>query len=749
MKRPLGAIAMGVVIAMMGWLALVGSLPGAGWEDKPPEAAEMLLSGRVYDVQTKQIYESSQLWIYMDSITVHSMNASIVEAEISYHMICITDSGQRPPIGSRIQVTGQFEPFSNATNPGQFDLAQYYETLGIGGRLKKAEVVDISKEYSVIKEKLFRLREYWREKLFQAFPEKEASILCAMLLGDKSGVDSEIKELYQKNGIVHILSISGLHITLIGMSLYRLLRRTGCPVIIAAILGGVTLGLYGAMTGMGVSSIRAIGMYLIRMIGEILGRTYDMLTSLGIMALIMLAVRPEYLNNGGFLLSFGSICGIGLVLPRLEGESERNPVKKVILPGLSITLFTLPIQLNLFYEIPVYSIFLNLLVLPFMGTVMAVGMAVMVIPGIQWVGLLNVLILRGYEWLCTFFGSLPGHTWNPGAPEIWQIVLYYSLLLLALQVKKMSEQGENSGRLSRIAKRCPKAVKWRGEWLFIISGILALAIQFPQELSVIFLDVGQGDCICVHTKEETYLFDCGSSSERNVAENILIPYLKQEGISRLDGVFVSHPDNDHISGILELLETGYEEGITIERLILPDIEEDRRQEELEALLSAAELSTGGSVPISYMGKGITWQSGKVRFLCLHPGEESGSLDSNAYSECFLIEYGAFSMLLTGDVEGEGEKQLQETLLEMGVQNISLLKVAHHGSGNSTPDELLELLRPTAAVISCGGNNSYGHPHEEVLERLEEKGTMIYATPKTGAVEMNISGRKWRVKPYLE
>ena len=86
---------------------------------------------------------------------------------------------------------------------------------------------------------------------------------------------------------------------------------------------------------------------------------------------------------------------------------------------------------------------------------------------------------------------------------------------------------------------------------------------------------------------------------------------------------------------------------------------------------------------------------------------------------------------------------------MGVQNISLLKVAHHGSGNSTPDELLELLRPTASVISCGRNNSYGHPHEEVLERLEEKGTMIYATPKTGAVEMNISGRKWRVKPYLE
>lgn len=739
---------MGVVIAIMGWLALVGSLPGAGWEDEPPEAAELLLSGRVYDVQTKQIYDTSQLWIYMDSITVHSMNASLVEADISYHMICITDSGQRPPIGSRIQITGQFEPFSNATNPGQFDLAQYYETLGIGGRLKKAQILAVSEEFSMVKEKLFKLREYWKEYLFECFPEKEASILSAMLLGDKSGVDSEIKELYQDNGIVHILSISGLHITLIGMSLYRLLRRMGCPVPIAAILGGLLLGLYGVMTGLGVSSIRAIGMYLIRMLGEILGRTYDMMTALGVMALVMLAGRTAYLNNGGFLLSFGSICGIGLVLPRLEGDAEKNPVKKAIMPGLSITLFTLPIQLKLYYEIPVYSIFLNMLVLPFMGTVMVVGMAVMMIPGIQWAGLPDVLILRGYEWLCTLFGSLPGHTWNPGAPDTWQIVVYYVLLLLALQIRKLAT-GRDSGEARASANRLQKVVKWRSEWILIIAGIVILSIQFPKELSVTFLDVGQGDCICVRTGEETYLFDCGSSSERNVAENILIPYLKQEGIKHLDAVFVSHPDNDHISGILELLENGYEEGIEVERLILPDIGEKRREEELKELLLAAEQATGGSVPVAFMGKGAVWQSRKVSFICLHPGSESADLDTNAYSQCFLIKYGKFTMLLTGDVEEDGEKQLLETLTEMGVKDISLLKAAHHGSRYSTSQEFLERLSPTVAVISCGRDNSYGHPHEEVLERLEQAGTIIYMTPRTGAVEMDVSGEKWEIKTYLK
>ena len=741
---------MGVVIAMMGWLVLIGSLPGSGWKEELPEEGELLtVTGRVYDVQVKQIYDTGQLWIYMDSIKVQSIDASPAEADISYHMICITDSGERPLIGSRIQVTGQFEPFSTATNPGQFDFAQYYETLGIGGKLKKAQLLSVSKNFSVTKEKLFVIREYWKERLYQCFPEKEASVFCAMILGDKAGVDSEIKELYQQNGIVHILSISGLHITLIGMGLYRLLRKGGCPVLVAAVLGAVFLGAYGVMTGLGVSSIRAIGMYLIRMLGEILGRTYDMLTALGIMAMLMLAVRPAYLNNGGFLLSFGSICGIGLVLPRLERDSERNPIKKAILPGLSITLFTLPIQLKLYYEIPAYSIFLNLLVLPFMGTIMAVGIAVMIIPGIQWVGWLDVLILRGYEWLCTFFGALPGHMWNPGAPDSWQIVVYYILLLVALQIAAVAEAPGDTVGTRTPGKQLQKAAKRGGKWILIIMGIWILSIRLPQELTITFLDVGQGDCICVRTKEETYLFDCGSSSKRSVAENILIPYLKQEGIRRLDAVFVSHPDSDHISGIIELMEIGNEEGIAIERLILPRIAEERREEEFEELLLAAKQAGGAPVPVSYMAKGTVWQSGKVSFCCLHPDKENHDLDSNAYSQCFYIKYGQFSMLLTGDVEGDGEKQLQKTLEEAGVQNISLLKVAHHGSRYSTSQELLEILRPTASIISCGKDNSYGHPHEEVLDRLEEVGAIIYMTPRTGAVEMNITGTKWKIKTYLE
>lgn len=767
MKRPAGTVALGIVIAMLLWSWLSGLSPGMlkkdslfpdmggltgeaspdnGKEGTVEDGDELTITGRVFQVEQRQSYGSSQLWIYLDSITIQEQNASVVEADISYHMICQTLQTQRPRLGSRVQMTGQFQTFTHATNPGQFDSAQYYRIQGIAGTLKNARLLAASKRYSHIKEGLFGLKEYWKQRLYACFPRKEASILNAMLLGDRTQLDSEIKELYQNNGIVHILSISGLHITLIGMGVYRLLRRAGCPVAAAAPAGGSLLVLYGIMTGMGVSASRAIGMYLIRMLGELLGRTYDMLTSLGIMAVILLAGNPSYLGHSGFLLSFGSICGIGMVMPVLEGKRTAgrpalrtgsnirtillrvgSSIRAAALPGLSVTLFTLPVQLYFYYEIPVYSIFLNLLVLPFMGAVMVVGMIVMLVPGLAFLGKLDVLILGGYEWLCRIFSRLPGHTWNPGAPKLWQIAAYYLLLAGCMLL-------HHKGR------------KMRCRVILLAGSIGLLGLHFPGQLNITFLDVGQGDCICVRTREEVYLFDCGSSSMKNVGEQILFPYLKHQGIGKIDGIFISHPDTDHVSGILELLTAAKEEEITIERLILPDLAQAARQEAFADIFEAAGTLTE-ELPISYMGAGTEWDSGRVHFTCLHPAAGSTLTDANAYSQCFLVKYGDFSMLLTGDVEGEGEEELLQVIRQCALNDLSLLKVAHHGSRYSTPEELLACLQPRIAVISCGRNNSYGHPHEELLERLRDAGCLIYQTQSSGAIRIQVTGEDLKIKTW--
>lgn len=762
MKRPVGAVALCTALVIMIWLMWAGGPPDtvAPFED----GQQLYLSGRVDDIQIRQSYGEEQLWIYLDRIGAESaaltenqkksQSISVSQTDISCKMICITEAHVRPPIGSRILVTGQFETISQVTNPGQFDYKVYYDSIGIGARLREGRILSVSEEYSKLREWLYRFRIRWKEKLYSIYPAREASVLAAMLLGDKVGLDSEVKELYQQNGIIHILSISGLHITLLGMSIYRALRRGGCPIVIAALTGGILLVLYGMLTGMGISAMRAIGMYLLRILAELLGRTYDMLTALGCTALVMLCIRPQYLNNSGFLLSFGSICGIGLLMPVLGKKSTTKIDRKIadwkrggkclnklipllaetlweaLLPGVSITVFTLPIQLFLFYEIPLYSLWINLLVVPFVSTVMLSGLIVMWIPWLSWLAVVDILILEWYERLCHLFSRLPCHSWNPGAPREWQIVIYYLLIAAVVFVNRVDWP-----------EKVRHAVKGAG----LLLAVAAIGIRGPRSPGVTFLDVGQGECIVLQTEKEVYLFDCGSSSQKNVYEDILLPFLKYEGIQCLDGIFVSHPDADHISGILELLEDE-EERPEVGRLILSAIPAKSRKEEFAELLDRAGAG-GRNIPVSYMGAGTEWKSGSVSFRCLHPEEGAEISDSNAYSQCFLVRCGAFSMLLTGDVEGMGEEKLMQTLIQEEIHDISLLKVAHHGSAYSTPRELLVQLTPLLSVISCGAENPYGHPHEVLLDRLRTVGSRIMTTAEYGAVSVRIYENRMKVEGY--
>lgn len=639
-------------------------------------------------------------------------------------------------IGSVATVRGEWRYFHAATNPGEFDKEQYYRTLGITGELTNAEVLSCGSDYSYWREALLRIRLYFQRRLYQVFPEKEASVLTAMFLGDKENLDAYVKELYQRNGMIHILSISGLHISIIGLGIYQMLRRAGLPIWLAAILGGIVLILYGVMTGMGVSSCRAIGMYLIRMFAEIVGRTYDMLTALGVTAVILIYMNPAYLEHAGFLLSFGSVLGIGVLYPPLSALCSQKTILQSALAGASITLATLPIQLWFYYEVPRYSVLLNLLVLPFVGVIMVSGMITMLLPGTGVLGTIACLVLKGYEVLCEAFERLPFHMWNPGRPEIWQVVVYYLILVVACKVAGVIKRKKEKWR--QVRNKCGIA----GIGLLMLLAVICLDSHFPGGSTVTFLDVGQGECILIETGDEVYLFDCGSSSRRNVGEYILIPYLKYRGIHQIDAVFVSHADIDHCNGIEDLLENGEQEGIEVKKLVLPEIAEDERGEEFAEIL---ELSQG----VTYIQAGDNFEGEGVNLTCLHPPFEYGTSDSNAYSECFYVKFaGGASLLLTGDVEGDAEKLLIQELRNRGIENITMLKVAHHGSSSSTSEELLEQIQPSVSIISCGRNNRYGHPHAETMIRLEESGTKIFQTSKSGAITVQIKGNQIRIEEFI-
>ena len=688
------------------------------------------------------------------------------------------------PLGAWVMVSGSFQTFSESANPGEFDAFTYYRSLSVGGQLKKAVLLGRNSDRWTIREAMYRLRLRLHGRLYTVFPEREASVMAALLLGEKTDTDKELKNLYKRCGILHILSISSLHITIIGMSLYKTLRRTGLPVAPCAVAGTVLLLLYGFLTGFSVSACRAIGMYLIRMLGEICGRTYDMLTAVGILAAAMVLYRPFYLENTGFLLSFSAVLGIGALYPAMAGK--RSPVRpryygeprlrlwlrKTLralrmnaLSSLAATLATLPVQLWFFYEAPVLAVVINLLVLPFMKPMLIAGLFSL-IPGFGAAGILDRGILWWYETLCGLFDGLPFGSWNPGRPQPWQMLIYYmalgGIVLLGRRRRRSegkSNEGKSGGGRGSGGKVSGQICRVSlGVWQAVLT-VAAVAIFFihPADRNqVIFLNVGQGDCCLIRTETgHNYLFDCGSSSRQKVGEYVLLPALKYYGITTLDGVFVSHPDVDHMNGIRELLELAADNHLKIKSLILPAVEQSARQEQFGELLEAvAERNEGQKTKqttrVVWVSAGDAWESGSVRFLCLHPEKESGTMNENAYSECFYVDFGDFTLLLTGDVEGSGEEALLEELQRRRIGQLDLLKIAHHGSRNSTTEALLQQLHPGAAIISCGSNNRYGHPHAELLNRLESAGVQWFCTKDYGAVIVETDkGGSVKLRGYRE
>lgn len=655
-------------------------------------------------------------------------------------------------IGTILTAEGELDVFLPARNEGNFDFAAYYQQMNITCRFY-ADTVTVQKPSRFsIREVLYQLQQKIMQTYTTELNERDAGILSTLVAGSNAQLDAQTKESYRKAGISHILAVSGLHISVFGFSVYRFLRRCRRSYPCAALLSSLCVIDFAMMSGFGVSAQRAVIMYLCIMGAEILGRKYDASHGLALAACIILLRNPFAIYQSGFLFSFTALLAItvysGLRSEREKAiqtasEKRKNHIKgrvgtwfqdfwKRLRLNLFLQLWLMPLTAWFYYEIPVYALFLNLLVIPLCGWLLGFGVLGAVV-GMKlpvcskWILILCHWILNIYETGIDLTDRLPGHLWITGQPSMKLLILYYGIFGGYVIVYHF---GKKWNLYSKI----------RSVFAGICVACFALCLLVPpKDLSgIYFLDVGQGDGIMISDGKQKHIFiDGGSTSESAVGTYRVLPFLKYHRIRQIDAWIVTHTDADHISGLTEALESGY----PIRRLLLAKAAP--ADDALEHLVTLAK-ENGTEVVFVQANTTLTMQDATM--TCLYPEAEEAETEKNALSQVWRYESDGFSVLLTGDLGGEQEQILVERNL---LQPVTVLKTAHHGSAYSSSETFLEAIRPAVAVISCGEKNRYGHPASETIERLEQADTSIAYTMKSGQISVVKEHGKWKEVYFIK
>ena len=623
------------------------------------------------------------------------------EGKLPCNDIMVYTSKDHFQIGQIHKITGKVNMFSGARNEGNFDAQVYYQSLKVDFALDEEASMYLGSGHSKWNSFLISVKEKISMVYTKAFSEKTAGFYQAMVLGDKINLDASLKDLFLLGGISHILAISGLHVSILGRGIYRIMRRIGVGFGVAGMCSSFLLVFYCLMVGSSTSTVRAVGMMLLFFMAQWMGRSYDMLNALGGMVLFLLWENPFLIENNGFWFSVTALLGIGFVGKR----------------SLGITLTTLPVTALSYYEIPLYSPLVNFVVLPLLTPIFSLA----VIGGILgcWlpIGVTKFLLqpcewlLKLYEWICLMVEKLPWASIICGKPEIWQVLLYYILLFGGTYLlKRMKEEGVKKKFVSgAVLIACTMCIFW----------------PKTKEFELSFLDVGQGDGIYISDGDgTTYFIDGGSFNVKNVGENRILPFLKSKQVVSIDYWFVSHGDSDHVSGLFEVLQNGYK----VEHIVL--FEQCLSDDSYDKIRRAAKEA---GAEIVYMGVGDKVCTKDMEMVCVGPileGDMTVSEDKNDSSLVLLLEYKGFRALFAGDISTE----MENTLCQNGnIGDVDLIKANHHGSNYSNGELWLEITCPEYIVVSCGKDNIFGHPGSKAITRMKACRAEIFYTMENGQI----------------
>lgn len=645
-------------------------------------------------------------------------------------------------IGNYIELTGGTTTIDAPSNEGEFNQKNYYRSDDIAFIAFAKNINVVNKKYDILRHGIYEIKLNIKSQIEKIFNYKDSGLFTAMVTGDRSRIDKEQKRAFSENGIAHIIAISGLHLSILGLMLFSFMRRF-LSVNVAALVVSIFIFLYGIFIDASATSLRAITMLYIRFLSLAIGRTYDSKNTLYIIGFIFLLIHPYLLFNAGFQFSYVAIFALNTDVY----IKRKKPIK--IPQVIILNLFLFPITLYHYFTYPLYSILLNLVVIPLMPFVLLIGLSGLIVsylslPLAILIEKITHIIFYIYDKLCLLIERLPFHILWLGRPNLYELLYYYIALFLIFYainnlyvVRKLKKnlmidfEKINDLRKRNNTYAFANVFRLVVSVILLIMSIMIIGIRERSNLRMTFISIGQGDSILVENKDTIMTIDGGSTSNTSNGEYILAPHIKSRGINHIDYAFITHADSDHTNGIMYLLES--EDDLIVHNLVLPiNARTDTKFSKLKS------LATDKNTSILYMKETETISFGDIDIDILSPDEESISnkkMDQNELSLTFRLKYNDHTALFTGDIGKNTMDRMIKDSYAIHLMKSDVLKVPHHGSKNSNVSEFFDIVKPELAVVSYGKGNSYGHPNAETIESLTDIGAYVLKTGENGQIDV--------------
>lgn len=691
----------------------------------------------------KSEYEGDLLKYEGEKVNLRGLVTSLQKDEEKNHQFILKLRGEkvlvknfddtlnyRKLVGKYVRFSGTVSRPSSARNPRTFDYARYLRVKGIYAivtRNSKVEFICSNKDsrFLAMSE---RIKSNFEDNIYSYFGNELAGVVIAMSFSDKSGLDEELYSKFQKNGICHILAVSGLHIGAVYAFLNVIMRRS--KRIVMNLLIVAILFFYVALAGFAPSVVRAFIMIVLHVASMIFRKRYDMCTASFFTMFLMTVKNPMLVMDLGFQLSFGAILTLAILIP-----SVTRLTRSILVSSCAMQIGMAPVSAYVFNYFSISAFILNIPIIFLAGLTVPVIIVMLVIS--SFAGIVNIHILSDLFQIlgivCEFFikiilflNDMAFRSVKPyiqvTSPPIELIFVYYALLFFL---------SSEFFRILRQRRQFKNIVIFAG-----IICILAFSCGKMQDsefdkAELIFCDVGQGDCLLVRSREgKNILLDTGGSIRMDVGEKIVLPFLLKNGVKHLDLVLISHFDKDHVGGLASL-----EKNIKIDKVAI--------YEANYVVPKMVEEKTGvDRSKYVYLAAGDEYKFSKnLRIRILFPFREKlkyykatrpNIKNENLISLVAKVTIRDVSVLMTGDLDFDTEKMMVDGNRKDDLQ-CDILKVSHHGSRYGSSEKLLDVVRAKIAVIQVGSHNTYGHPGPDTLQRLEKSGAKIYRNDENGAV----------------